>query len=111
MSRQPTKVSAIESVWPAAGVIAGFGVVLLGLFPFALPIVVLVTVLALPLLVPVLVLAIVGGVLAAPIVLWRRHRTATATPIRPREPLAPREPGRPRPGNTSVGSPAHWAGS
>jgi hypothetical protein len=67
----------------ASGV-AGVGIILLALFPIALPIVVLTTVALVPLLIIGLVLALVIGVLAAPIVLLRRllrHRRGAAASV------------------------------
>jgi hypothetical protein len=83
MSRQPVEVPTNDFVRMLATGIAGFGVVLLGLFQLALPIVVLVTFLGLPLLVVGLVLALVGSLLYAPIALVRRLlRHRTPSPVR-----------------------------
>ena len=65
----PTRLEAIEEVskW---GV--GLGVLTFALFPLAVPILLLTAVALLPLALPLVALALIGAVLAAPVMLVRR---------------------------------------
>jgi hypothetical protein len=56
----------------AVGALVGIGILILALFPLAIPLIALTAVALLPLLVPVLALALVAAVLAAQVALVRR---------------------------------------
>jgi membrane protein implicated in regulation of membrane protease activity len=84
--------STTESVFGAAAVVAGLGVVTLGLFPLALPIAILLAVAVLPLLPVVIVGGLVAGLITVPVLAVRRlrrrrvriERAATVGPAQPR---------------------------
>jgi uncharacterized membrane protein YbhN (UPF0104 family) len=68
---QPTPPSGAEvanelSTWAVGG-----GIITFALFPLALPIIALTAVALIPLAIPLVALALVGGLIAVPVVAWR----------------------------------------
>jgi hypothetical protein len=86
---QPTTPSSAEvanelSTWAVGG-----GILIFALFPLALPIIALTAVALIPLAIPLVVLALVGGLVAVPVLAWRRlwRRSGRRSPARrPRAP-------------------------
>jgi hypothetical protein len=72
MASIPTASSRTEVIEGASRVLVGGGVVTLGLFPLALPLILLLVAAAIPFIVLGLGLALVVAVLAAPLLLVRR---------------------------------------
>jgi hypothetical protein len=70
----------------------GWGIVGMALFPFALPFVILTGVALLPLLVPLLALGLLAGVLALPVMLFRKLGRSVARFRRSRGGRRPAEP-------------------
>jgi hypothetical protein len=86
-ARSRAEIADEISKWTVGG-----GIVLVALFPLALPILILTAVAVLPLLVPLLAAGLVVGVIALPILLLRRLGRALGL-LRPRR----RTPGEPAP--------------
>jgi hypothetical protein len=93
MSSKATQHSSTEVLDTMSEFLVGAGILTMALFPLAIPIVALLIVAALPLLAVGAALAIVGAILAAPVVLVRALSRRLGTIRRDR-----REP-RPIPGN------------
>ena len=74
-----SEASAEEILDTAAAFLVGGGLITMVLFPFALPIILLVT---LPLIPIVLVMALAGAIVAAPVLLFRLARSLLARPGR-----------------------------
>ena len=72
MTTHSSDVDGVDVAFGAASVIAGTGILLLGLFALALPIIVLTTVFLVPLLAIGLVPVLVVGILATPVLLVKR---------------------------------------
>ena len=68
-ARKRAEVADEVSKWTV-----GAGIIAVALFPLAIPIVVLTAVALLPLLVPLAAIGMLAGVVAAPVLLVRRHR-------------------------------------
>ena len=68
-ARKRSEVADEVSKWTV-----GVGIIAVALFPLAIPIVVLTAVAIVPLLVPLVAIGLVAGVVAAPVLLVRRHR-------------------------------------
>jgi uncharacterized membrane protein len=69
MQEEKPSIGVVEGTSAA---LVGIGVLVLALFPLAIPLLALTAVALIPLLVPVLALALVGAVLAAPALLVKR---------------------------------------
>ena len=79
MSENAAEHSSAEVIDTVSGFLVGGGILTMALFPLAIPIVVLLIVAALPLLAAGAVLALIGAVVAAPIVLIRGLSRKIAT--------------------------------
>jgi membrane protein implicated in regulation of membrane protease activity len=64
----------IDIIQGTSGILVGLGVLVLALFPLAIPLIALTAVALVPFLVPVLAAALVGAVLVSPLLLARRLR-------------------------------------
>jgi hypothetical protein len=79
MNTEANSPARAELVEEAAKWTVGLGVITIGLFPLALPILILTALAVLPLLIPVLALGLLAGLVALPIRLVRR-RASRRTP-------------------------------
>ena len=83
---------SIGVVEGTAAALVGVGVLVLALFPLSIPFIALTAVALIPLLVPVLAVALVGAIVAAPLLVVRRLRRRTRRPGADRTPMEAREP-------------------
>jgi hypothetical protein len=81
MANSSANPSTADLVDNTLGLAAGLGIVTMALFPLAIPLLALTAVALIPLLIPLVLIPLIGGLIAAPLLLLRRLFRQAAAPI------------------------------